>query len=216
MSYGNRMSTSPAPESNEPDTKKISFRFCREWYVGLHHTAYHRNLLTMTSSNLLYPKEDNTSNTLLFACRTCDYVENAGASCIYRNNLKETIAETPGNVDDVIEDPTVGYLKASSSKRSRSRSGYRSSARGYGDSSDDVLMNEDGEEEYQIEDSEAVDLVPEMCTLCGQEITCPMCGGPTDSGIMLETDDPEAEVNKKGQQVVEAEKRERSKSGAGM
>lgn len=29
------MDNSPAPEDKVDDTKKISFRFCREWYVHL-------------------------------------------------------------------------------------------------------------------------------------------------------------------------------------
>lgn len=168
---------------------------------------------------MLYPKEDRTSNTLLFACRTCDYAENAGASCIYRNSLKETIAETPGNVQDVAQDPTVGATlhtpsAAAASKRSVSRSGFGRSRGQEGDA--DVLMGEDGEEEEMVEDSEGLDMVPDMCTLCGQEILCPVCGGPTDAGVMLEADDPETEVQKKGQEVVEAEKRERTMSGAGL
>jgi DNA-directed RNA polymerase II subunit RPB9 len=76
-------------------------------------------------------------------------------------------------------------------------------------------MGEDGEEEEQIEDSEGLDILPEMCTLCGQEILCPVCGGPTDAGVMLEAEDPESEVKKKGDDVVEAEKRERTLSSAG-
>ena len=158
---------------------------------------------------MLYPKEDRTSNTLLFACRTCDYAENAGASCIYRNSLKETIAETPGNVQDVAQDPTVGNHSSDSDIR-KNYSFYGQPP------GEDVLMGENGEEEEQIEDSEGVDGIPDMCTLSGQEILCPVCGGPTDQGIMLETQDPEAEVRDKGQGVVDAEKRERTLSRAGL
>lgn len=98
MAGYSRMSASPAPETKEADSKKISFRFCRE------------------CSNMLYPKEDRTTNTLLFACRTCEYAENAGASCIYRNSLKETIAETPGNVQDVAQDPTLPHAEEECAK----------------------------------------------------------------------------------------------------
>ena len=174
-------------------------------------------MLTLShSSNMLYPKEDRTSNTLLFACRTCDYAENAGASCIYRNSLKETIAETPGNVQDVAQDPTVGSKLQPRTPTSQSQQRSLSRQRSRGQEEEDVLMGDDGEEEEQIEDSEGVDLLPEMCTLCGQEILCPVCGGPTDAGVMLEADDPGTEVERKGQQVVEAEKRERTMSGAGL
>lgn len=137
---------------------------------------------------MLYPKEDRLNNTLMFACRTCQFSEPAGASCIYRNSLKETIAETPGNVQDVAQDPTVG----------------------------DKYSSFDSANDSAMEDAEGLDVVPDMCTLCGQEILCPICEKPTDRGIMLEADDPEAEVREKGEEVVEQEKRERTLSSAGM
>ena len=138
---------------------------------------------------MLYPKEDHVENKLMFACRTCQFSEEAGASCIYRNSLKETIAETPGNVQDVAQDPTVGDADTSFD------SAYGSLE--------------------MMEDAEGLDVVPEFCTFCGQEILCPICERPTDRGIMLEADDPETEVAEKGQDVVEQEKRERTLSGAG-
>ena len=144
--------------------------------------------LISLSSNMLYPKEDRLNNTLMFACRTCQFSEPAGASCIYRNSLKETIAETPGNVQDVAQDPTVGNASSSF----------------------------DYEYDSAMEDAEGVDVVPDMCTFCGQEILCPICEGPTDRGVMLETEDPEAEVKEKGEEVIENEKRERTLSGAGL
>lgn len=45
----------------------------------------------------------------MFACRSCQYSEDAVATCIYRNSLKEEVAETAGNVQDVAQDPTVGH-----------------------------------------------------------------------------------------------------------
>ena len=44
-----------------------------------------------------------------------------------------------------------------------------------------------------MEESEGLDVVPDFCTLCGQQILCPFCERPTDRGIMLETEDPELE-----------------------
>ena len=137
---------------------------------------------------MLYPKEDRMNNTLMFACRTCQFSEPAGASCIYRNSLKETIAETPGNVQDVAQDPTVS----------------------------EVTSSFDSQYDSAMEDAKGVDVIPEMCTFCGQEILCPICEGPTDRGIMLEAEDPEAAVKEKGEDVVEDEKRERALSGAGF
>ena len=138
-------------------------------------------------------KEDRLNNTLMFACRTCQYSEQAGTSCIYRNSLKETIAETPGNVQDVAQDPTVG--KANSSF-------------------DDAAY--DSDMDMQMADTAGVDVVPDFCTFCGEEILCPICEQPTDGGIMLEADDPGAEIKEKGDEVIEEEKRERTLSGAGL
>ncbi|KAK3700554.1 DNA-directed RNA polymerase II core subunit rpb9 [Vermiconidia calcicola] len=167
--------TEGTPASNDQrdgDSKKISFRFCRE------------------CSNMLYPKEDRMQSKLMFACRTCQFSEEAGASCIYRNSLKETIAETPGNVQDVAQDPTVGNANSSF------------------DYNYDTAMD--------VEDAEGVDTIPDLCTYCGQEIVCPICEGPTDGGLTLEANDPEAEVKEKGQDLIEEEKRERALSGAGL
>jgi DNA-directed RNA polymerase II subunit RPB9 len=144
---------------------------------------------------MLYPKEDRNTNTLMFACRTCHFSEEADAACIYRNSLKETIAETPGNVQDVAQDPTVGDPSNDFDPYSPpADSGY--------------------ETPMDVEESEGVDVIPAFCTLCGQEILCPICERPTDRGIMLEADDPEAEVQQKGDEVVEDERRERALSGA--
>ncbi|KAL1588685.1 hypothetical protein WHR41_02472 [Cladosporium halotolerans] len=92
------METDAAAEQPQGDSKKISFRFCRE------------------CSNMLYPKEDPTSNLLMFACRSCQYSEPATAACIYRNALQEQIAETAGNVEDVAQDPTLPHTAEPCSK----------------------------------------------------------------------------------------------------
>ena len=123
----------------------------------------------------------------MFACRTCQFSEEANTSCIYRNSLKETIAETPGNVQDVAQDPTVG----------------------------DAYSSFDSDYDSAMEDAEGVDVVPEFCTYCGQEILCPICEQPTDRGLILEAVDPGPEVQgEKGEDLVELEKRERALSGA--
>ena len=134
---------------------------------------------------MLYPKEDRLSNQLMFACRTCQFSEPATASCIWRNSLKEDVQETAGNVDDVAQDPTVGNSN---------------------DSSDyDEIM----EDSTELEDIEGEDIVPGLCTLCGQEILCPVCEKPTDGGTALEVDDPDKDANEAGDGAVEQEKRER-------
>ncbi|MCJ1405606.1 hypothetical protein MMC11_008834 [Xylographa trunciseda] len=88
------MSASPASSDVEQRQTKgqeqITFRFCRE------------------CSNMLYPKEDRLNNTLMFSCRTCQFSEPAASSCVFRNNLHNTVGETAGVTQDVGADPTVG------------------------------------------------------------------------------------------------------------
>ena len=57
---------------------------------------------------MLYPKEDRLNNTLMFSCRTCQFSEPAASSCVFRNNLHNTVGETAGVTQDVGADPTVG------------------------------------------------------------------------------------------------------------
>ncbi|GAM85063.1 hypothetical protein ANO11243_030660 [Dothideomycetidae sp. 11243] len=69
--------------------KKIEFRFCKE------------------CANMLYPREDRVLGTLSFQCRNCQFSEDVGPVCIYRNELTNTVGETSGVTQDVASDPTV-------------------------------------------------------------------------------------------------------------
>lgn len=147
---------------------------------------------------MLYPKEDPTSNMLMFACRSCQYSEPATAACIYRNALQEQIAETAGNVEDVAQDPTV-------SDSAHNHHHY------HHDHPADSTMY-DGHDEEDTDGDE----IPEMCTLCGQEILCPFCGQPSDGHLALEVDDPDrAQNGQQEEELVKAEQRERAVSNAG-
>ncbi|KAL9598600.1 MAG: hypothetical protein Q9179_003853 [Wetmoreana sp. 5 TL-2023] len=93
------MSASPAASMNDiqsptqpakSEKEQITFRFCRE------------------CSNMLYAKEDRINNKLMFACRTCQYSEDAVSSCVFRNSIYNIIGETAGVTQDVGSDPTVG------------------------------------------------------------------------------------------------------------
>jgi len=155
---------------------------------------------------MLYPRQDPDNNTLLFSCRSCTYSQDADTTCIYRNSLKEEIAETAGNTKDVAEDPTVGDDFRAPPP---SASGFGDGA--YGDSAMDV----DEDRDYYT----GGDVVPQMCTLCGQEVTCPFCGQPSENGVLLETYDPAVAAGgdpKKEQEQVEAERKERNLSSAGV
>lgn len=63
-----------------------------------------------SSANMLYPREDRTLGTLSFQCRNCQFAENVGPVCIYRNELTNTVGETSGVTQDVASDPTVSSL----------------------------------------------------------------------------------------------------------
>jgi len=65
------------------------------------------NTLIPHSSNMLYPKEDSETHRLQFACRTCQYSEEAHSSCVFRNVLNNAVGETAGVTQDVGSDPTV-------------------------------------------------------------------------------------------------------------
>ena len=49
------------------------------------------------------------TSKLMFACRTCQFSEEAQSSCVFRNNLFNTVGETAGVTQDVGNDPTVGH-----------------------------------------------------------------------------------------------------------
>ena len=57
---------------------------------------------------MLYAKEDRINNKLMFACRTCQYSEDAASACVFRNSIYNIIGETAGVTQDVGSDPTVG------------------------------------------------------------------------------------------------------------
>ncbi|KAF2144137.1 uncharacterized protein K452DRAFT_285365 [Aplosporella prunicola CBS 121167] len=85
---------SPAPSDGANErSKKVMFRFCAE------------------CSNLLYPKEDESTRQLMFACRTCSYSQDADTACIYRNDMHNTASETAGVTSDLGQDPTLPRAK---------------------------------------------------------------------------------------------------------
>lgn len=61
---------------------------------------------------MLYPREAEDENKLLFTCRTCNFSEPATSTCIYRNILNNAAGETAGVTQDVGSDPTVGVVSS--------------------------------------------------------------------------------------------------------
>ncbi|KAF9299710.1 DNA-directed RNA polymerase II core subunit rpb9 [Podila epicladia] len=66
-------------------------------------------------NNLLYPREDRSQmdqhgdpiKRLMFACRNCDYQEEADNNCVYRNEIVHAPAEQTLLVQDLSTDPTL-------------------------------------------------------------------------------------------------------------
>ncbi|KAK3399455.1 hypothetical protein B0T20DRAFT_198964 [Sordaria brevicollis] len=95
MSSPSASSTGGAKAGEKKPLEQITFRFCSE------------------CSNMLYPREAEDENKLLFTCRTCNFSEPATSSCIYRNILNNAAGETAGVTQDVGSDPTVGAAVSS-------------------------------------------------------------------------------------------------------
>lgn len=56
---------------------------------------------------MLYPKEDKENRKLLYACRNCDYQQEADNMCIYVNKIQHDVDELTQIIGDVIADPTL-------------------------------------------------------------------------------------------------------------
>ena len=137
---------------------------------------------------MLYPKEDRLNNTLMFACRTCQFSEPAASSCVYRNNLSNTVGETAGVTQDVGSDPTVGTDLAAAIRVISLPSSYNNATC-------------DGEGAM----AESPDFF--TCTLCGEEILCDFCGEESEEES-LGNEPGEYEDDTRG--VVEEEEEEQN------
>ncbi|RMZ88316.1 hypothetical protein DV736_g4455, partial [Chaetothyriales sp. CBS 134916] len=80
---------SPAPDGEQPKLADITYKFCTE------------------CQNLLYPREDRATSTLLYFCKTCKHQEGADTACAWRNQLNSVITATAGEIEDVASDPTL-------------------------------------------------------------------------------------------------------------
>ncbi|KAI9278583.1 DNA-directed RNA polymerase II subunit RPB9 [Phascolomyces articulosus] len=58
-------------------------------------------------NNLLYPREDKANRRLLFACRNCQYEEDADNLCVYRHEIIHAASEQTMIVSDLSADPTL-------------------------------------------------------------------------------------------------------------
>ncbi|KAL7870681.1 hypothetical protein SRHO_G00081780 [Serrasalmus rhombeus] len=76
-------------ESGTYEPGFVGIRFCQE------------------CNNMLYPKEDKENRILLYACRNCDYQQEADNSCIYVNKITHEVDELTQIIADVSQDPTL-------------------------------------------------------------------------------------------------------------
>ena len=145
---------------------------------------------------MLYPREDKTDpdkNSLVFACGMCDHYETAEEQnyCVWQHELSNTVGETAGITQDVAADPSVGAHQPSSLPR------VSTSTSTFSSKTNDNECNEYGSNEKEngpggTQQSLSQSMLrepadyPLCCTMCGEEITCEICGQPTENGIWLE------------------------------
>ncbi|KAG2193526.1 hypothetical protein INT46_008319 [Mucor plumbeus] len=58
-------------------------------------------------NNLLYPREDKNERKLMFACRNCEYQEQAENVCVYRHEIVHAPSEQTMMLADLSTDPTL-------------------------------------------------------------------------------------------------------------
>ncbi|KAI5294867.1 hypothetical protein KEM52_003006 [Ascosphaera acerosa] len=78
-----------AAEAEEAADTLTYFRFCHE------------------CSNLLYPKVDPETQTLLDFCQTCHTTQAAVSNCVFQNKVNSLLGATAGFTKDVTSDPTL-------------------------------------------------------------------------------------------------------------
>ncbi|XP_071703461.1 DNA-directed RNA polymerases II, IV and V subunit 9B [Rutidosis leptorrhynchoides] len=63
--------------------------------------------------NILYPKENEERNLLLYACRNCPHKEVADDNCVYRNKIHHyAVGEGTQVLKDVAADPSLPRTKS--------------------------------------------------------------------------------------------------------
>lgn len=153
---------------------------------------------------MLYPREDKTDpdkNSLVFACGMCDHYETAEEAnyCVWQHELSNTVGETAGITQDVAADPSVGAhqprslstsqtpsstaaVAPSSTSASTSKTNEGNKKSGQENGTGKVKLQKSLGQSMLLDD----DGIPLFCTMCGQEITCEICGQPTENGVWLE------------------------------
>ncbi|PIA16942.1 DNA-directed RNA polymerase II subunit RPB9 [Coemansia reversa NRRL 1564] len=58
-------------------------------------------------SNMLYPRVDQVHRRLMYACRNCNYEEEAQNNCVFRHGVLHVPSEKTMMVTDLGSDPTL-------------------------------------------------------------------------------------------------------------
>uniref|UniRef100_A0A0E0LNB2 DNA-directed RNA polymerase subunit n=1 Tax=Oryza punctata TaxID=4537 RepID=A0A0E0LNB2_ORYPU len=58
-------------------------------------------------NNMLYPREDKETHTLLYACNSCEHQELATDTCVYKRVLRKPAGEPKDILKDAATDPTL-------------------------------------------------------------------------------------------------------------
>ncbi|KAL6717062.1 hypothetical protein ACLMJK_004976 [Lecanora helva] len=166
-------STTSATHAPQKQQEQITFRFCRE------------------CSNMLYPKEDPMTRKLMFACRTCQFSEEAQSSCVFRNNMYNTVGETAGVTQDVGSDPTVGESVSSQVSADQGEGGGEEFMCTYcggqlGEEFVELMVGEEGGEEVAVRGNGGKETVFDLSKMSYMEEEDVDSDGEADSGQMDE------------------------------
>ncbi|KAL8383328.1 hypothetical protein RB595_006869 [Gaeumannomyces hyphopodioides] len=142
---------------DQSSKKPVSFQFCAE------------------CSNMLYPREDNSSRTLQFVCRTCHYTTEAINTCVFRNELSSTASLHAGIIPGMGKDPTVGTASAAPSSESASGSVALSVAAPVAPPSFPTTTSRPPSPPTS-EHSSSCPTTIALCTVCGIPVVCRVCG----------------------------------------
>ncbi|XP_066398094.1 DNA-directed RNA polymerases II, IV and V subunit 9A-like isoform X2 [Miscanthus floridulus] len=58
-------------------------------------------------NNMLYPREDKETRTVLYACQSCEHEEIATDTCVYKRVIRKPVGEPKDVLKDAATDPSL-------------------------------------------------------------------------------------------------------------
>ncbi|XP_066395306.1 DNA-directed RNA polymerases II, IV and V subunit 9A-like [Miscanthus floridulus] len=58
-------------------------------------------------NNMLYPREDKETRTLLYACQSCEHEEIATDTCVYKRVIRKPVGEPKDVLKNAATDPSL-------------------------------------------------------------------------------------------------------------